>query len=52
MRTVVVEPFGDVWSVRVEDTEPSYSREGGRLKTPQKGSRKGWLQRGIRSSSI
>lgn len=31
---------------------PNCSREGGRLRTPQKGSRRDWLRRGIRSSFI
>lgn len=28
MRAVVVEPFGDVWSVRVDDTEPQLFTRG------------------------
>ena len=28
MRTVVVEPIGDVWSVRVDDTEPQLFARG------------------------
>jgi len=37
MRTVVVEPFGDVWSVRVEDTEPQLFTRGREAENAAKG---------------
>ncbi len=37
MRTVVVEPFGDVWSVRVEDTEPQLFARGREAENSAKG---------------
>lgn len=37
MRTVVVEPFGDVWSVRVEDTEPQLFARGREAENAAKG---------------
>lgn len=36
MRTVVVEPFGDVWSVRVDDTEPQLFARGRKAESAAK----------------
>jgi len=52
MRTVFVEPFGDVWSVRVDDTQPQLVARGREAENVAKRIAERLAAAGIRSSFI